>query len=83
MFNLVNFETEERFEDFPYTPTCCNIGVVGEFYPDFECDTFMAFSRFKIPFNDDYVLGKTNDLEVSDSAYKALIKHYQENYRDV
>lgn len=82
MFNLVNFETKERFDSFPYTPACCNIGVVGEFYPDFECDTFMAFSRFKIPFNDDYVLGKTDDLEVSDSAYKALLKHYQNNYAE-
>lgn len=80
MFNLVNFETKERFDNFPYTVTCSNIGVVGEFYPDFECDTFMAFSRFQIPFNDDYVLGKTDDVEVSGRAYKGLLKHYQENY---
>lgn len=81
MFNLINFETKERFDNFPYSAPCCNIGVIGEFHPDFKCDTFMAFSRFKIPFNDDYVLGKTNDIEVSDIAYKDLLKHYHDNYQ--
>ena len=77
MFNLVNFETKERFNNFPYTVPCCNIDFVVKFYPDFECNTFMVFFRSEIPFNDDYVLGKTDDLEVSDSDYKSLLKHYK------
>ena len=81
MFNLVNFETGERFDNFPYLATLSyNIGVSGEFYPEFDCDTFLCFSRFKIPFNDDYYLGKTDDINVSDSAYQTLLKHYQDNY---
>lgn len=82
MFNLVNFETKERFDNFPYTVACTNIGVGCEFYPDFECDTFAAFYRFQVPFNDDYILGKTEDVEVSDKAYKGLLKHYELNYLD-
>lgn len=80
MINLVNFETKERFNNFPYTVSVCDIGVVGDFYPDYECNYFMSFSRYQIPFNDDYVLGKSKDVEVSNYAYKRLIQHYKDNY---
>lgn len=80
MFNLVNDDTNERFDNFPYRVAVCNIGIVGEFYPDFECSTFKAFSRFQIPFNDDFVLGKTDDVRVSDYAYKSLLEHYFSNF---
>lgn len=76
MFNLVNLDTKERFDNFPYSVKCCGIGVVGDFYPDFECDTFMSFSRFEVPFNDDYVLGKTDNVYVSNKAYVGLLEHY-------
>lgn len=82
MFNLINNDTNERFDNFPYTATCCNNGVVGDFYPDFECDTFKSFSRFQVPFNDNFVLGKTDDLYVSDYAYKSLLEHYNANYKE-
>ncbi|MBP3677865.1 MAG: hypothetical protein J6I97_05920 [Agathobacter sp.] len=81
MFNLVNVETDERFDQFPYTVRCSDVGVVGDFYPDFECDTFKSFSRFQVPFNDEYVLGKSDDLYVSDYAYKSLLEHYQNNWK--
>ena len=79
MFNLVNYETGERIDNFPYTPEFCSIGIVPNFHPDFECETFMSFSRFEVPFNDDYVLGKTDDIEVSNKAYEKMIKHYEQN----
>lgn len=80
MFNLVNLDTNERFDKFPYSVQCCDIGVVGDFYPDFECDTFKSFSRFQVPFNDDYISGKSDDVYVSDYAYKSLLEHYQINF---
>lgn len=87
MFNLVNFETGERFDNFPYSVSICNIGLGCEFYPDFYDDdddddiVYLAFSRLKIPFNDDFVLGKTDDVKVPDCVYKSLLKHYQDNYK--
>ena len=81
MFNLVNFETGQRFNNFPYSASVCNVGLGCEFYPDFDDDVYLAFSRLKIPFNDDFVLGKTDDVKVPDCVYKSLIKHYQDNYR--
>lgn len=83
MFNLVNHETGERFDNFPYTVAINCFGIVPEFHADFHCDTFMAFSQLEVPFNDDYVLEKTDDVEVSDGVYKSLIKHYEENFLEV
>ena len=76
MINLINFETKERFDNFPY------ICIAGDFYPDYECDYYMSFSQLHIAFNDDYVLGKSKDVEVSNYAYKKLIQHYQNKYAD-
>lgn len=81
MFNLVNFETKERFNNFPYSASVCDCGLGCEFYPDFDDSVYLAFSRLKIPFNDDFVLGKTDDVKVPDVVYKALLKHYQDNYK--
>lgn len=82
MFNLVNYETNERFNNFPYIATINGNGVVGDFYPEFECDTFVSYSRFQIPFNDEYVEGKTNDIYVSDKAYNSMLRHYKLNFVD-
>ena len=81
MFNLVNFETNERFDNFPYSASICDCGLGCEFYPDFDDSLYVAFSRLKIPFNDDFVVGKTDDVKVPDVVYKALLKHYQDNYK--
>ena len=80
MFNLVNFETNERFDNFPYSASICDCGLGCEFYPDFDDSLYVAFSRLKIPFNNDFVEGKTDDVKVPDVVYKALLKHYQDNY---
>ena len=80
MFNLVNFETNERFDNFPYSASICDCGLGCEFYPDFDDSLYVAFSRLKIPFNNDFVEGKTDDVKVPDVVYKALVKHYQDNY---
>ena len=82
MFNLVNYETGERFDNFPYSVPISSIGIVPEFHADFECDTFKAYSRLEVPFNDAYVLGDTDDVKVPDEVYKDLIKHYKENCND-
>lgn len=79
MFNLVNYETGQRFDNFPYSVPISNIGIVPDFHPDFKCETFMSFSRLEVPFNDGYVLGKTDDIEVSNRAYEKMIKHYEQN----
>ena len=80
MINLVNLNTNERFDNFPYTIKCCNIGVVPDFFPDFECDFFISFSRFQVPFNDEYIEGKTDDICVTDYAYRILLKHYYKHF---
>ena len=80
MFNLVNLETKERFDNFPYSASIGDCGLGCEFYPDFDDSLYVAFSRLKIPFNNDFVEGKTDDVKVPDVVYKALLKHYQDNY---
>lgn len=79
MFNLVNYETNERFENFPYIPIVNDNGLGCDFYPEFECDTFVSCSRFQVPFNDDFCLGKTSDIYVSDKAFKSMLRHYKLN----
>lgn len=83
MINLVNLNTNERFDNFPYSIFCSDIGVIPDFYPDFECDFFLSFSRLKVPFNDQYNNGESNDIYVSDYAYRKLLEHYQKFFLKV
>ena len=43
-------------------------------------ESFIQISSV-ILFNDDYALGKSDDLYVSDYAYKSLLEHYENNWK--